>query len=140
MLSARAEYQDGGHIFDSGSEGAQSRGITVWPTCIATNAEIAAGRGGQLTAYDRQYCIVSNFKSGSTIYPTDFFKVREMSLRVGVPQALLPAATNASLTFSARNWIRWLNSDFKMFDPEMMANDGALARVRSMNEQYPAPA
>lgn len=140
VFSARGEYQHGGYIFDSGSEGAQSRGITVWPTCIATNAEIAAGRGSQLTAFDRQYCIVANFKSGSTIYPTDFFKVREMSLRFGMPKALLPGATSASLTFSARNWIRWLNSDFKMFDPEMMANDGALARVRSMNEQYPAPA
>jgi len=33
-----------------------------------------------------------------------------------------------------------LNKDFKIFDPEMMANDGALAKVRSMNEQFPTPA
>ena len=140
QFTARGEYQRGGHIFDSGSEGAQSRGITVWPTCIAANAEIAAGRGNQLTAYDRQFCIVSNFKSGSTIYPTDFFKVREMSLRIALPSAVVPGAGNASITFSARNWLRWLNKDFKMFDPEMMANDGALSKVRQMNEQYPAPA
>jgi TonB-dependent SusC/RagA subfamily outer membrane receptor len=140
QLSARGEYQHGGYIFDSGSEGAQSRGITVWPTCIATNAEIAAGRASQLSAYDRQFCVVSNFKSGSTIYPTDFFKIRETSVRFTIPPRFVPGSSSAAITFSARNWYRWLNKDFKMFDPEMMANDGALAKVRSMNEQYPAPA
>jgi hypothetical protein len=139
-VSARGEYQGGAYIFDSGSEGAQSRGITVWPTCIHANAEIAAGRLAQLTAYERQYCIVANFKSGSTIYPTDFFKLRELSIRAVVPKSWIPGASSAYFTIAARNWLRWLNKDFKMFDPEMMANDGALAKVRSMNEQYPAPA
>jgi outer membrane receptor protein involved in Fe transport len=139
-ISARGEYQGGGYIFDSGTENAQSRGITVWPTCLHANAEIEAGRGDQLTAYERQFCIVSNFKARSTIYPTDFFKLRELSVRVGIPTKWVPGATGASLTFSARNWYRWVNDDFKMFDPEMMANDGARSTVRSMNEQYPAPA
>jgi len=139
-LSARGEYQGGAYIFDSGSEGAQSRGITVWPTCIETNAQIAAGQTAQLTAYQRQYCIVRFFKAGSTIYPTNFFKLRDVSARAAIPKKWLAGASSAYLTVSARNWYRWLNKDFKIFDPEMMANDGALAKVRSMNEQFPTPA
>lgn len=139
-VSARGEYQGGGYIFDSGTENAQSRGIKVWPTCLHANAEIEAGRGDQLTAYERQFCIVSNFKSRSTIYPTDFFKLRDLSVRAALPQSWTPGASRVSVTFSARNWYRWVNDDFKMFDPEMMANDGALATVRSMGEHYPAPA
>jgi TonB-dependent SusC/RagA subfamily outer membrane receptor len=139
-VSARGEYQGGNFITDGGTENAQSRGITVWPTCIHAYAEVAAGRLSSLTAYDRQFCIVANFKANSTIYPADFFKLRELSVRVAVPRKWIPGASSAYLTLAARNWYRWLNSDFKMFDPEMMANDGATSKVRSMNEQYPAPA
>ena len=74
------------------------------------------------------------------IYPANFFKLREVSLSVPVPKRLLAGATGASLTVSGHNVWRWLNKDFKTFDPETGNNDGFDSSVRSILEHVPPPA
>jgi TonB-dependent starch-binding outer membrane protein SusC len=138
-VSARGEYQGGHYITDGASENAQSRNIASWPTCLGARRLIAEGKQSQLTAYERQFCIAANFVSSTSIYPADFFKLRDLSLLLPLP-AKLVRAQRANLTLTARNWYRWLNSDFPIFDPEMMDNEGALGKVRAFNEQYPVPA
>lgn len=138
-LSARGEYQGGHWIDDSGSSNAQQRGIVSWPTCLRAHDLIAAERQNELTAIERQRCVVSNYLPRSHIYPADFFKLREVSLRFPVP-VQLPGMQSVSVTLAGHNVFRWLNEDFPIFDPEMMANDGMHQTVRSMNEQYPQPA
>jgi len=138
-VQARGEYQGGNYITDGGTANAQSRNITSWPTCLAAREMIAAGRTAELTAFDRQFCIAANYRPSTHIYPADFFKLRDISARAPLPFRI-PGTQQAFLTVSARNWLRWLNDDFKIFDPEMMGNEGAAESVRGMNEQYPVPA
>jgi TonB-dependent starch-binding outer membrane protein SusC len=138
-VSARGEYQGGNWIEDSASSNAQQRGIASWPTCLNALALIKAGQSNQLTAIERQRCIVANYLPRTFLYPADFFKLRDVSVRLPIP-VKIPRSQSAWVTVSARNAWRWLNKDFPIFDPEMMANDGALSSVRAMNEQYPQPA
>jgi outer membrane receptor protein involved in Fe transport len=136
---ARGEYQGGHFISDGATSNAQSRNIVSWPTCIAAREMVAAGRVDELTALERQRCITENYITRTHIYPADFFKLRELSVRFPLT-FLVPGSTSASLSLTAHNWIRWRNHEFPIFDPEMMANTGALARVRSFNEQIPPAA
>jgi len=130
-LSMRSEYQGGHYVSDGSSEDAASRAITTWPRCLAGNALRAAGRGAETTARDRLLCDSRFYRAGSFIQKADFFKVRDISLRAPVPR--VPRARAAWITLSAQNWFRWVNSEFDIFEPEMMgAAEPGVQRVRAL--------
>lgn len=122
-LSARGEYQGGAYIEDGATYNALQRAV-IWPTCASAYPLINAGNTDQLTAWQRTWCVQSNFPSGQNlIYPKDFFKLRDVTLRIPVGR-FIPQTNNASLAFSLQNWYRWRNDDFPIFDPEMIGNAG----------------
>ncbi len=137
QLSARGEYATGHFMHDGAAYNALRRAVK-WPYCFEAYPLIDAGNAEQVNTWLQAVCIPSNVRSHYFTYPADFFKVRELSLRVPMTWAL--PANNATLTLSARNAIRWRNDDFPVFDPEMMANEGMNSSVRAILEHVPSPA
>jgi hypothetical protein len=131
-LTARGEYQGGNYVSDGSSEDAASRAITSWPRCLAGNALRKAGRGNETTAKDRLLCDSRFYTQGSFIQKADFFKLRDISARAPLP-VRVPGTTSAFVTLSAHNWYRWLNSEWDIFEPEMMgAAEPGTQRVRAL--------
>lgn len=131
-ISGRGEYQGGHYMSDGSSEDAASRAITSWPRCIAGNALRKAGRGSETTARDRLLCDSKFYTQGSFIQKADFFKIRDVTARAPLPFRV-PGTTSAIITLSAHNWYRWLNSEWDIFEPEMMgAADPGSQRVRAL--------
>ena len=131
-LSGRAEYQGGHYLSDGSSEDAASRAITTWPRCLAGNALRAAGRGAETTARDRLLCDSRFYRAGSFIQKGDFFKIRDVTARAPLPFRV-PGASSAFLTLSAQNFYRWVNSEWDIFEPEMMgAAEPGVQRVRAL--------
>jgi len=137
LLTARGEYMGGHYIRDHASSNALSRSVD-WPTCTNAYALIEAGRENDLTARERSWCIASNVRADMLIYPSDFFKVREVSFRTPLPSG--DRFQSLNLTLSARNIWTWKHRDFPIFDPEMTAQGGMEQSVRAIGEQLPAPA
>ncbi|MHB1225738.1 MAG: TonB-dependent receptor domain-containing protein, partial [Gemmatimonadaceae bacterium] len=137
-FQARGEYQGGGWISDGASSNALQRGI-LWPTCSNAYALIEAGQEDQQTAWERKMCNSANYEGDLLNYPKDFFKLREVSLRVPVGFAI-PGSNSANLTLSARNFYTWKNSRFLMFDPEMIGNGGFGNANTSITEHIPPTA
>ena len=139
QLSARGEYQGGAYIEDGATYNALQRAV-IWPTCAGAYPLIDAGQLDQLTAWQRTWCVQSNFPAGqSLIYPKDFFKLRDITLRVPLG-AVVPRANSASVALSLQNWFRWRNDDFPIFDPEMIDNDGFGDQNNSITEHIPPAA
>lgn len=137
-ISARGEYQGGHYIFDGASNQAYQRDIR-WPTCFDVYDRIDAEEIGDLTAWQRGNCIQANYETGSAWYPADFFKLRDVTFRAPVGFAL-PAASSATLSVSVRNWFRWRNEDFLMFDPEMVGRGSDDEQAAAISEHIPPAA
>jgi hypothetical protein len=101
---------------------------------------IAAGRQDDLTAWERAMCIPANVNGNYFRFKKDFFKMRDITLRLPM-EWLVPRVSGASLTLTAQNWIRWKNSDFRIFDPEMGDRDNINDQgVTSIAEHIAPPA
>jgi hypothetical protein len=137
-LDARGEYMGGHYIFDNVGNNLARR--EVYPPCEPAYALRDAGRDDELTAWQRVWCIAGNVPDdGGPIYPGDFFRFRELTLRAPVPNAVL-GGWRATLILSAENFWTWKNDDFLLFDPEMVGDDGMHTIVRRIDSQVPSPA
>jgi TonB-dependent starch-binding outer membrane protein SusC len=137
-LSARAEYQGGHFIYDGPTNEGYDRGVR-WPTCNDYYELIRAGQADQATAERRYWCKGGIYRRGTSIWKADFAKLRDVTLRVPLGD-LLPRVANTTLTVSAQNWARWKNSNFPMFDPEMVSNSGFGDQNPAITEHIPPPA
>jgi hypothetical protein len=149
-LNARAEYMTGGWMQDGAAFAAVSRSVR-WPGCYDFYTLQETGKYDQTTALDRARCTVSSSLQDFFLYPTDYAKLREVSLSIPVPRRLLlGGASSARLTLSGNNIWKWVNKDFPVFDPETQANGGFErdpsdtrlqgGLVRSILEHVPPPA
>jgi TonB-linked SusC/RagA family outer membrane protein len=137
-LSARGEYQGGHYIYDGPSNEGVNRNIR-WPTCADYYELTDAGNGDQATAERRYFCDSRFYRRGTMIHKADFFKLRDITARVPLGQ-LIPGSSNSTLTVSAQNWFRWRNSEFDIFDPEMVTNTGFGDQVPQITEHIPPAA
>lgn len=136
-LSARGEFQGGHYIYDGASLNTLARGVK-FPTCSDAFGLIDAGQSDQLTAIQRSRCIPTNVLSDWFIYPADFFKLREVSVRVPIPIQFTESSAT-TFTLSGRNLWTWKNSDFPVFDPEISWR-GAGDATRQIFEHIPPAA
>src|SRR5690606_39139247 len=95
------------------------------------------GRPDELTAKERLWCTREHFDRNAFVYPADFFKIREVSVRVPV-DFLVPWASSATLGLSAQNIYRWVNKDFLAYDPDQAGGFSPNSLVTSL-WQFPAP-
>ncbi|MCA9738573.1 MAG: SusC/RagA family TonB-linked outer membrane protein [Gemmatimonadota bacterium] len=139
-FTVRGEYQGGHYISNGAASAALSRSVR-WPGCFEAYRLEETGGINTVPAKLRAMCFESPFRSDYTIDKADFFKLREVTLSVPVPDRFLfGGAQSANLTLSGRNVWRWVNSDWNTLDPEMGNNDGFDSAVRSLLEHIPAPA
>jgi len=137
-LSARGEYQGGHYIYDGPTNEGVNRNIR-WPTCAAYYEYTDNGRGAEAPASLRYWCDRAFYRRGTMIHKADFFKIRDVTARIPLGE-LVPGSSNATLTLSAQNFYRWRNSDFPIFDPEMVSNTGFGDQVPSITEHIPPSA
>ncbi len=139
-FNAVGEYEGGHYMYDGAGFNAVNRSVR-WPGCYDYYNLQETGRVAEATGLQVARCTPgANHKSDYFIYPADFFKVRELTLSVPVPNRLLAGgATAARLTLSGHNVWKWVNKDFPVFDPETGNNGGFDSRVRSILEHVPPP-
>lgn len=138
-LVARGEYNGGHYISDGAADAATSRSVR-WPGCYDFYRLTETGRASEIKAIDTARCTVAGTRGDYWIYKADYFKLREVSLNIPVPQRLLRGARSATFSLSAQNAWKWVNDEFKTFDPETGNNGGFDSRVRSILEHVPPPA
>ena len=138
-LRARGEYLGGHYMYDGAAFNAVVRSVR-WPGCYDFYTLQETGRANEATALQTARCTVSLTRADYFIYPADFFKLREVSLSIRIPERLLRGATSARLTLAGQNVWKWLNKDFPVFDPETNNNGGFDSDVRSILEHVPPPA
>ena len=117
LVVARGEYHGGHFIRDGASRWSLIEFSQEYPPCFDAYELLAAGQEDQLTALERAWCHSPHFDSHTFIYPADFFKLRELSVRIPVGN-LVPRASAATLTLSGRNLYRWVKEEFRAYDPE----------------------
>jgi len=139
VLTARGEFQGGHYMYDGAAWNAVRRSVR-WPGCFEAYRIQETEGDAALTAKQRAMCIVKNAQADFFVYPADFFKLREVTLQIPLPESLVPGASRARLTLSARNAWKWVNKDFPVFEPEMGNNSGYNTAVRSILEHVPPPA
>ena len=146
-LSARGEYQGGGWIQDGASFNALSRSVR-WPTCAraypilypgGSNDSLHFGNIPQLTARERKECVPSNTNVDTFWFPQDFWKLRDVTLTIPVGWAIRRAAS-ATLIITAQNYLKWVNDQLRLFDPEMVGRDALDSQNRDIAEHIPPPA
>ena len=136
---ARGEYLGGHYMYDGAAYNAVVRSIR-WPGCYEFYTLQETGRISEARAIDRARCTVSTTRADYFVYDADYFKVREVSLSIPVPERFVPGTSSARLTLAGQNIWKWQNKDFPVFDPETGNNDGFNSAVRSILEHVPPPA
>lgn len=124
-LSALGEY-NGGH-YQQNAMGFQNNIRDVWPPCYEVQEKLRAAAGGDLsavagvTARQRAKCALPSDPLSQIadfwIQPADFFKLRNISLSIAVPESWIPTAGTATLTLSGRNL--FTITDYDGLDPEV---------------------
>ena len=138
-ITVRGEYQGGHYMYDGAAFNAITRSVR-WPGCYNFYTLQEAGRTSEIKPLDQARCTPAQSRADYFIYPSNFFKLREVSLSMPVPTRFIPGSSSASFTLSGHNIWRWLNEDFPVFDPETGNNGGFDSRVRSILEHVPPPA
>jgi hypothetical protein len=134
VVSATGEYQ-GGHYVEALLVGrALTRSVRPWPYCVDAYEKPPAER----LAWERAECFGAPSFHQFT-WPADFFKLRDLSLRVPVGFAV-PGSGDATFTLSARNYFTWKNKDWKIYDPDMTGSSGTDSSYRVIDEVLPPPA
>jgi hypothetical protein len=146
-LSARGEYQGGAWIQDGASFNALNRSVR-WPTCARAYPLLYPGGSTSidtitninlLTARERKECVPLNTNLDTFWYPQDFWKLRDVTLTIPVGWAIR-RASSATLSITAQNYLKWINKELRLFDPEMVARDALDEQNRSIAEHIPPPA
>jgi TonB-dependent SusC/RagA subfamily outer membrane receptor len=146
-LSARGEYQGGAWIQDGASFNALNRSVR-WPTCARAYPILYPGgltdslhnaNIPQLTARERKECVPTNNNLDTFWFPQDFWKLRDVTLTIPVGWAIR-RVTSATLTITAQNYLKWVNDQLRLFDPEMVGRDALDSQNRDISEHIPPPA
>jgi len=146
-LSARGEYQGGAWIQDGASFNALNRSVR-WPTCARAYPFLYPGGSptidtvtniSQLTARERKECVPLKTNLDTFWYPQDFWKLRDVTLTIPVGWAIR-RASSATLSITAQNYLKWINSQLRLFDPEMVGRDALDSQNRDISEHIPPPA
>jgi outer membrane receptor protein involved in Fe transport len=115
----------------------------VWRACIPVQRKLVAAAKGDpaalsdVTARERARCAIDRTKQNSAFWvePTDFLKLRYVSLTYDLPSRLMPGARSASVTIAGRNL--FTSTDYSGLDPESAdLQDNTFSR----REYYQLPA
>ena len=104
-------------------------GSTDYGPCIEAQRVIETGDVSSLTALERVICNQDDLDGqAGFIYPTDFFKLREVSIRIPL-DFLIPESYSATLTLAGSNLYRWTKDEFREFDPEQQRSNELTTQI-----------
>jgi TonB-dependent starch-binding outer membrane protein SusC len=139
-IDALGEFQYGGYNINY--VGYQNANRGVWRPCYAAQKALAAAAKGnpaalaEFTALERARCAIDRTIQNPAFFlePTDFFRLRHVTLSYQIPSRWLPTTNGGTVTLSGRNL--WLSSDYSGLDPESAdQSDNEFAR----REYYQLP-
>ncbi len=119
-----------------------------WPTCARAypilypaglTDSLHTANISQLTARERKECVPVNTNVDTFWFPQDFWKLRDVTLTIPVGWAIR-RVSSATLSITAQNYLKWINPDLRMFDPEMVGRDALDSQNRDIAEHIPPPA
>ena len=92
-----------------------------------------------LTARERKECLPLSTNVDTFWFPQDFWKLRDVTVTIPVGWAIR-RASSATLSITAQNYLKWINKDLRLFDPEMVGRDALDSQNRDISEHIPPPA
>lgn len=121
-LDALGEFQNGGYNINY--VGYQNANRGVWRPCYEAQKKLARAFKGDasaiadLTALERARCAIDRTQQSSDFFlePTDFFRLRYVTISYRLPQRWLRNVQGATLTLAGRNL--FLKTDYSGLDPE----------------------
>jgi outer membrane receptor protein involved in Fe transport len=120
-VSALGELVDGGNIVNA--VGYLNTIRTVWPGCTRAQELDDAGQTDQLTALERAKCLRRFNSDDMWIEDADFFKLRNVTATLRLPDNLLWGGVNsATVSLSAMNLFKITN--YTGIDPESHQGSG----------------
>ena len=139
-LSARGEYQGGAFGYSLLDGEAIVRGIR-WPSCFNAYPAIDAGNLSTVPAAIRARCMSAFANRDYAIFPLDFFRLRDLTLRRSFQ---LRGRSSALVSISGQNLFWWKKAKDSMLDPEtsggfLTGNTGMSQQVRSVGGSIPIP-
>ena len=141
-LSMRGEYQGDFFGYSLLDGEAIVRGIR-WPSCFNSYPAIDANNLSNVPAEVRAKCISSLAIRDYAIFPLDFFRLRDVTIRRAFP-IRIGGATSAVISLSGQNLFWWKKAKNSMLDPETSGgfttgNTGLTQQVRSVGGSIPIP-
>ena len=149
-LSARGEFLGGMYKLNAGLLDSTTRGAAYWcedggtAPFGGTYSFIAQGGNiDELTGLVRSQCVFDEVANAAGARRSDYFRLRDLSLRVQLPLARLGIeGTQASFALSATNWVGWNHSDIFVYDPDSHpgGGDGDLSEMSNwIHDHSPLP-
>jgi TonB-linked SusC/RagA family outer membrane protein len=140
-LSTRGEYQGGAFGYSLLDGEAIVRGIR-WPSCFNAYPAIDAGNLAAVPASMRARCMSAYAIRDYAIFPLDFFRLRDVTLRRSFPLHV-GGASSAQVSLSGQNLFWWKKAKDSMLDPEtsggFTSQSGMSQQVRSVGGSIPIP-
>ena len=140
-LSTRGEYQRGAFGYSLLDGEAIVRGIR-WPSCFNAYPAIDSGDLSSVPASIRARCMSAYANRDFAIFPLDFFRLRDLTLRRSLPLHV-GGASSAQISISGQNLFWWKKAKESMLDPEtsggFQTQSGMLQQVRSVGGSIPIP-
>ena len=141
-FSMRGEYQGGFFGYSLLDGEAIVRGIR-WPSCFNAYPAIDAKQMNLVPAEIRARCMSSFANRDYAIFPLDFFRLRDVTLRRAFPVSI-GGASSAVVSLSGQNLFWWKKAQDSLLDPEtsggfLTGNTGLTQQVRSVGGSIPIP-
>jgi TonB-linked SusC/RagA family outer membrane protein len=140
-LSARGDYQGGNYAYSLMDGESITRGIR-WPACFNSYPSIDAEDLSNVTAHERAMCIAANAKRDFAIFPMDFFRLRDITIKAPIPASFL-GASSTIVSFSVKNFALWKKAKDSFLDPETsggFTTSGMNQAVHTVGGSIPIPA
>jgi TonB-dependent SusC/RagA subfamily outer membrane receptor len=140
-ISTRGEYQGGAFGYSLLDGEAIVRGIR-WPSCFNAYPAIDSGDLSSVPASIRARCMSSYAIRDYAIFPLDFFRLRDLTLRRSFP-VHIGGASSAQISISGQNLFWWKKAKDSLLDPETSGGftnqSGMSQQVRSVGGSIPIP-
>ena len=141
-LSLRGEYQGDFFGYSLLDGEAIVRGIR-WPSCFNSYPAIDGKQMNLVPAEIRARCMSTFANRDYAVFPLDFFRLRDVTLRRAFP-IRIGGASSAVVSLSGQNLFWWKKAQNSMLDPEtsggfLTGNTGMTQQVRSVGGSIPIP-
>ncbi|HET7631811.1 MAG TPA: TonB-dependent receptor [Gemmatimonadaceae bacterium] len=116
-LNAIGEWQLGGHLLNA--VGYQNARYNIWQPCYTAQDAMRAGDVSSITALQQMKCTITSSQRDYAYWvePSDFFKLRSVTITYDIPAKYARGMHNASISLAGQNL--WTSTRYTGTDPEV---------------------